>query len=445
MREFGPGVDRRYRWDALGNLAQAGDTRVSVDALGELAEVGGEQLLWDTEDPFSPLAWFGDHAVPFARAGDDVPRDPFGAPLGPVDPAPHLGYRGELEFEGLTWLRARAYDPATRSFLSPDPLPPVPGTPYAGNAVPLRRQRPDRPAWTRSAGARSPSRSCARSATGWARTSSQRNADTIIAGALIVGGIAVMATGVGGPLGAAMIGGALLSAGSSAAIQKVTTGHVDYKQVAIAGAIGGAAGGLGYGAGALVSGTLEGGGDRPRRAGRRRREHVGGRGEPRRHRRRPVRSHRDGHRTCCSAAASARSAAGSAPARSPRTPTRRHGSRSAPTRSTTCSSPTDRDQAAHDGGAGHAGGHRRVRRRRQARPLAGAARRGRATSAATHVKMPGEHAEVTVITSAKDLGLTPRDIGVSRDICPDCQQAITTRAARSPGRARAVAGSDEAL
>jgi len=81
-----------------------------------------------------------------------------------------------------------------------------------------------------------------------------RNKDWIIAGALIVGGIAVMATGVGGPLGAAMIGGALLSAGASAGIQKVTTGSVDYTEVAIAGLIGGAAGGLGYGAGALVSG-----------------------------------------------------------------------------------------------------------------------------------------------------------------------------------------------
>jgi hypothetical protein len=82
-----------------------------------------------------------------------------------------------------------------------------------------------------------------------------RNKDWIIAGALIVGGIAVMATGFGGPLGAAMIGGALLSAGSSAAIQKVTTGEVNYTEVAVAGLIGGAAGGLGYGAGALVSGT----------------------------------------------------------------------------------------------------------------------------------------------------------------------------------------------
>jgi len=58
------------------------------------------------------------------------PRDPFGAP---ARSGLALGYRGELEFAGLTWLRARAYDPSTRGFLSPDPLPPVLGTAYAAN------------------------------------------------------------------------------------------------------------------------------------------------------------------------------------------------------------------------------------------------------------------------------------------------------------------------
>ena len=53
-----------------------------------------------------------------------------------------LGYRGELVVDGLVWLRERAYDPATRAFLSPDPLPAVPGTAYAANPLPLRRQRP---------------------------------------------------------------------------------------------------------------------------------------------------------------------------------------------------------------------------------------------------------------------------------------------------------------
>jgi hypothetical protein len=55
-----------------------------------------------------------------------------------------------------------------------------------------------------------------------------------------------------------MIGGALLSAGGSAGIQKVTTGRVSYREVAVAGVIGAGAGGLGAGAGALVSGASKG-------------------------------------------------------------------------------------------------------------------------------------------------------------------------------------------
>jgi len=41
--------------------------------------------------------------------------------------------RGELAIDGLVFLRARFYDPATRSFLSPDPLPNPPGAPCAAN------------------------------------------------------------------------------------------------------------------------------------------------------------------------------------------------------------------------------------------------------------------------------------------------------------------------
>jgi hypothetical protein len=61
-----------------------------------------------------------------------------------------------------------------------------------------------------------------------------------------------MATGVGGPLGAAMIGGALMSGGVSAGVQKATTGEVDWGKVAVDGMIGGLAGGAGAGAGALI-------------------------------------------------------------------------------------------------------------------------------------------------------------------------------------------------
>ena len=54
MRESGDGLDRAYRWDALGRLVEVGDSHVAVDAMGELAEVDGAPVLWDTADPLSP-------------------------------------------------------------------------------------------------------------------------------------------------------------------------------------------------------------------------------------------------------------------------------------------------------------------------------------------------------------------------------------------------------
>jgi len=158
-------LSRCWEWDEQGRLrairsqpAGGGEqaTSVVVDALGELAEVDGRPLLWDSADPLAPLAWLDEQAVvgagsPWALAGSDgaatwlapdwqgtigEPRDPWGA-LGAAEAdamrGPQLGYRGELELAGDVWLRARVYEPASRAFLSPDPLPPIAGTPWAAN------------------------------------------------------------------------------------------------------------------------------------------------------------------------------------------------------------------------------------------------------------------------------------------------------------------------
>jgi RHS repeat-associated protein len=164
VREARDDFSRTWRWNELGRLVRiesAGSderaTSLKVDALGELAEVNGSPLLWDTADPFSPLTWMDQSAVighgsPWALAaggatawlapdwqgtiGNDA-RDPWGAAQSAAGPGfggrLRLGYRGELEFDGETWLRNRAYDPASRSFLQPDPLAPVPGTACAAN------------------------------------------------------------------------------------------------------------------------------------------------------------------------------------------------------------------------------------------------------------------------------------------------------------------------
>jgi RHS repeat-associated protein len=163
VRESGPDLERRYDWDDLGRLtevshsgpddADAHTTRVVVDALGELASLDGTPMLWDTASPLSPLTWDGAAAVvgeasPWALASGgaaqwlapdwqgtigDVARDPWGAAAGIVGAGPHLGYRGEVEFAGETWLRNRVYHPASRAFQQPDPFPPDLGTVSAVN------------------------------------------------------------------------------------------------------------------------------------------------------------------------------------------------------------------------------------------------------------------------------------------------------------------------
>ena len=286
IREVETHLSRTWRWDELGRLAQIetsarGDedprsTSVAIDALGELAQVDSTELMWDTANVFAPLTWMGQQAVvghgsPLALAGDGAvewlapdwqgtvgasARDAWGtAQDSSGADVLRLGYRGEVEFDGQTWLRNRAYEPATRSFVHPDPRPPVPGTAWAANPYHYAANNPiglsdplglrpitdaelqkyrdqmDRNIWERGVDF---------VADNW---------EYIAAGAMVVAGIAVMATGVGGPIGAAMIGGALLSAGGSTGIQKFTTGGVDWGEVAIAGVVGAAAGGAGYLAG----------------------------------------------------------------------------------------------------------------------------------------------------------------------------------------------------
>ena len=187
--------------------------------------------------------------------------DPWGAGDPSGDAGPHIGYRGELALDGLVWLRSRAYDPSTRAFLSPDPLPPVPGMPWAANPYAYAGNDP--------VGSLDPlglrpvteaelakyreqiGRNVFERAADWA----QDNWEYIAAGAMVVAGVALMATGVGGPAGVALMAGAggLMSAGTSVAIQKTTTGDVNWGQVAKDGMLGVAAGGAGAGAGLALS------------------------------------------------------------------------------------------------------------------------------------------------------------------------------------------------
>ena len=158
--ERGPDHTRRYTWDRLGRLAGVDvDGRrhtLDVDALGRLAGVDDVPLLWDPTTPIAEVLTIGDQRIIGAGSltlgvtdadgatqwlagegrgsterGDG--RDPWGCGSGADADSPSLGYLGEVEIDGLLWLRNRVYDPETRQFLSPDPLAGVPGLPVAAN------------------------------------------------------------------------------------------------------------------------------------------------------------------------------------------------------------------------------------------------------------------------------------------------------------------------
>ena len=263
-----------YEWDWLGRLARVGGTTVAVDALGDLAEADGMALLWDRTQAVPQLRWIDGASIvgddrPWATVGRDGdvewldhdwqgsvgggPRDPWGAgaPTGELG----LGYRGELELDGLVWLRNRAYDPGTRAFLSTDPLPGVPGRPvtadpyhYGGNdpvnafdPFGLRPMTEADLAAYREAAASS---GLFDPVTGWVAD----NWEYLAAGAMIIAGGALLFTGAG-----IVLGGALLAGGLSVGSQRLLNGQVNWTQVGVDMAIGGLSAGAGSWASGLTS------------------------------------------------------------------------------------------------------------------------------------------------------------------------------------------------
>ncbi|WP_375504210.1 polymorphic toxin-type HINT domain-containing protein, partial [uncultured Jatrophihabitans sp.] len=308
VREVGPDGERRFAWDPRGFLgsittvARDGDRltartqRLSVDALGELSEVDGAPVMWDTAAALPALAQVGEVAVtgcgpltgllpagtsggspgagewvtPTWRPGSSG-TDPWavapgagsvGAGPSGLPPGVAVGGQGGLLVAGLEWMQARVYDPTSRGFLSTDPLDPVVGAGWAGNPYSFAGNDPRnavdpwglRPVTDAELqGYRDSNNGSLRSAVSAASDWVSEHKEYIVAGALIVGGIAVMATGVGGPIGAAMIGGALMSGGLSAGTQQYQNGSVDWGQVGVDAAIGGVAGLAGGGAGVAAA------------------------------------------------------------------------------------------------------------------------------------------------------------------------------------------------
>lgn len=150
-----------YAWDPHGRLRRVvhehngkrETTTLWVNALGELAEINGIELCWDVAMPVPALLSVagvrvltapgligvgGDwESTGWRRARCMRDGDPWTASTASVSSrlpdGITLSATGGLIVAGLEFMGARAYDPITRSFLSPDPLPPITGAAWAEN------------------------------------------------------------------------------------------------------------------------------------------------------------------------------------------------------------------------------------------------------------------------------------------------------------------------
>jgi len=285
-RETAPTGSTEYAWDDRGWIraitAHIPDgerrTDLRVNALGELAEVDGIPLTWDAGafastpltvgttdvfhapgaitgigDTWSTGGWRGTRTTttddPWAAL---TTANALGGGAVGISPA------GGLEVAGLEWMGARAYDPTTRGFLSTDPLTAPAGAAWAANPYsfagndplhatdPLGLQPVTDEQLTAYANAHQGALATAGNAIGewW-----NENWEYVAGGAMVIAGGIMMATGVGGPVGAMLIG-----AGADTIIQKATTGEVNWGEVALSGALG-AFGGAGVAARAGLTGA----------------------------------------------------------------------------------------------------------------------------------------------------------------------------------------------
>ena len=159
----------------------------------------------------------------------------------------------------MEWLGARVYDPASRGFLSTDPLEPTTGAGWSGNPYsyagndPMHALDPtglhpvtdaELQAYRDSNGIGGTLSSAWNATKSWMKN----NWEYVAGGAMVLAGGVLIATGVGGPVGMMLV-----SAGADTIIQKATTGEVNWGEVAVSGALGGI-GGAGIAARAGLTG-----------------------------------------------------------------------------------------------------------------------------------------------------------------------------------------------
>ena len=295
--QVGPDGERRFSYDEHGDLVRVaslsrdGDRlrgrrvwELGRDSMGAVVDLDGAQVSWDATAQVPSPTQVGGAPVELAAGVTTVvggqepgseptwggwaqrPADPWEAPLRgattPGDGEGGLTASGSLLMDDLVVMGQRVYDPASRSFLTTDPLAAPPGaawgaSPYsfAGND-PVNQSDP----WGLS-----PVSDADLSAYGDAHTGGLSHAwnsakswlsdnwQYVAAAAVVATGVVLVATGVGAGVGAGILIGAAASGTFSAGSQLVTTGSVDWRTVATDTAIGGVAGAVGGGVGAAAT------------------------------------------------------------------------------------------------------------------------------------------------------------------------------------------------
>jgi len=269
------GTVRGYSWTPEGRLAGITvrtatgmhSTRLHVDDTGELATVDGVEVWWDAAGATRRPSLVDDQPVlaagpvtgagggwttPGWRSARGTGDDPWSLDgLLPLPGGLSLGASGELVVAGLEWMGARAYDPATRGFLSCDPLPSVVGTGWAANPYayagndPLHALDPLglRPATDADLQAFAAAHA-GPLAGAW--EFAKNNWEYAAGGLMVAAGVAAFFV----PLpGMQIVGGALIGAGAETISQKLVNGSVDWTAVAVSGAAGALGG---WGAGAIL-------------------------------------------------------------------------------------------------------------------------------------------------------------------------------------------------
>ena len=279
VSEEGPHGPVAYRWDALGNLtaidrirpdAAATETPVAVDGRGTLLSVGDQPIDWQ-EGPHGgvPLGVMdrtvvGLPGLPIATVGDGTAEwlstdwrgtvgaevDPWGVRLHPEEGV-SLGYLGEVQMEGLVWLRNRVYDPATHAFLSPDPLTGTVGHPGA-LTNPYTYANNDPVGWMDPAGLKPLSMAQAQAQMQSWRTS---HLGEFVVGALAVAGTVAIIVATGGAAAVILpaVVGAALGGGSTVAADVLEHKPIDpmnvFMNASVGGLLGAATGGSSEAAG----------------------------------------------------------------------------------------------------------------------------------------------------------------------------------------------------